>query len=264
MKLFFRRMGQGNPVVILHGLFGLSDNWVTFGRQMAKDFDVIIPDLRNHGQSPHSDQFNYPVLVDDLHTLISNEGLSGIHLIGHSLGGKIAMLFALKYPEMVNKLVIVDITLRRYPPNMEHKALLNAMLSVDLSVAHSRSDIDRQLISNVPSLRLRQFLLKNIYWKDKETLGWRLNLNVLATTLPSVLEAVSSDTVFMKPVLLVRGEKSTYVSDEDITAFKKIFPRTLVKTLENASHWVHADVPGEFYSFVYEFLRYKSIPVDLD
>jgi pimeloyl-ACP methyl ester carboxylesterase len=254
MKLFFRRMGQGNPVVILHGLLGLSDNWVTFGRQLALDFEVFIPDLRNHGQSPHDPVFDFSVLVEDLHELIKDQGLKKVNLIGHSLGGKTAMLFALEYPDLLDKLVVVDIALRKYSPNLEHQMLIDAMMEVDFSSARSRSDVDRQLEQNVHSLKLRQFLLKNIYWKDKETLGWRVNLPILKESLPRMLEGIGPDKKFLNPVLLVRGGLSDYVTDADLPAMVKQFPRTSVKTLANASHWVHADAPGAFYSLVREFL----------
>ena len=254
MKLFFRHMGQGTPVVILHGLLGLSDNWVTFGRQMALDFEVFIPDLRNHGQSPHDHVFNFNVLVEDLNELIADQGLKKVNLIGHSLGGKTAMLFALRSPDFLDKLVVVDIALRKYSMNLEHQMLIDAMLKVDFSSARSRSDVDRQLERNVHSLKLRQFLLKNIYWKDKETLSWRVNLPILKETLPLILERILPGRQFLKPVLLVRGGLSDYVTDADLPEMLKQFPLTSVKTIANASHWVHADTPGEFYSLVHRFL----------
>ena len=259
MKLFFRQIGQGKPVIILHGLLGLSDNWVTFGRQLASDFEVFIPDLRNHGQSPHDPVFNFHVLVEDLRKLIKDLGLKKVNLIGHSLGGKTAMLFALKYPDLLDKLVIVDIAPRKYPPNPEHRMLIDAMLKVDLSSAHSRSDVDKQLEPNVHSLRLRQFVLKNIYWKNKNSLGWRLDLNVLNESMPSIMEEISSTKQFLNPVLLVRGGLSDYVKDHDLYEMVKLFPETLVKTLVNASHWVHVDAPEEFYTLVHEFLLYGSV-----
>ena len=205
MKLFFRRMGQGNPVVILHGFLGLSDNWVTFGRQLSGDFEVFIPDLRNHGQSPQDPHMDYPVLVEDLHEMIQELDLKKVSLIGHSLGGKVAMGFALLYPDLVEKLVIVDIATKRYLPNMEHMMLLNAMNKVDFTLVLTRSDVDKQLQQNLHSLKLRQFLLKNVFWKDKETLDWRLNLPALNNFLPFILENVPTDKVFPKPVLLIRG-----------------------------------------------------------
>jgi pimeloyl-ACP methyl ester carboxylesterase len=255
MKLFTRRMGQGNPVVILHGLLGLSDNWVSFGRQLALDFEVFIPDLRNHGQSPHDHVFNLTVLVDDLHELIRELGLKRVNLIGHSLGGKTAMLFALKYPDLLNKLVVVDIALRPYSRYLEQQMLIEAMMRVDFSSARSRSDVDRQLEPYVHSLRLRQFLLKNIYWIDKETLGWRVNLPVLKETLPGMMEGIISGKKFLNPVLLVRGGLSDYVTDDDVREMEIQFPLTTVKTIAHASHWVHADAPGEFYRLLHDFFR---------
>jgi len=164
------------------------------------------------------------------------------------------MLFALEYPELVSKLVVVDIALREYSSNLEHRMLINAMLKVDFSMAHSRSDVEKQLQTKVSSLKLRQFLLKNIYWKDKDTLDWRLNLHAINDSLPLSPEEMASDKIFPKPVLLVRGGLSNYVLDTDVIEMKRQFPRTSVITLGNASHWVHADVPGEFYDQVHEFL----------
>ena len=254
MKLFFRHMGQGNPVIILHGLLGLSDNWVSFGRQLARDFEVFIPDLRNHGQSPHDPVFNYPVLAEDIVELINDLKLEKVKMIGHSLGGKIAMLLALEHPALLDKLVVVDIAPRKYPANLEHQMLIDAMLKVDFSSARSRSDIDRQLEPVVHSLKLRQFLLKNIYWKDKNTLGCRANLPVLKNSLPYILEEIKSDKQFLNPVLLVKGGLSNYIVDADLSEMIRLFPGTTLETIANASHWVHADAPEEFYSIVNEFL----------
>lgn len=254
MKLFFRRMGQGNPVVILHGLLGLSDNWVSFGRQLALDFEVFIPDSRNHGQSPPDPVFNFPVLVEDLVELINDLELKKVNMIGHSLGGKVAMLFALENPILLNKLVVVDIAPRKYPPNLEHQMLIDAMLKVDFSSAHSRSDIEKQLEPNIRSLKLRQFLLKNIYWKEKETMAWRVNLPILKESLSSVQEEIITNKKCLNPVLMVRGGLSNYVTDADISEMIRLFPNTTVRTIANASHWVHADAPGEFYTLVHEFL----------
>ena len=247
-------MGKGNPVIILHGLLGLSDNWVTFGRQLASDFEVFIPDLRNHGQSPHDPVFNLKAIVSDLFELMADKGLKKVNLIGHSLGGRAAMCFAFDYPDLLDKMVIVDIALRSYYPNQEHQMLITAMMAVDFSSARSRSDVDKQLEQTVHSLKLRQFLLKNIYWKDKKTLAWRLNLPVLNGSMPRMLDGIDPDKKFLKPVLLVRGGLSGYVTDADLPDLLKQFPRISVQTLASASHWVHADAPGEFYNLVSEFL----------
>ena len=254
MKLFFRQFGAGQPVVILHGLFGLSDNWVTFGRSLAEDYAVFIPDLRNHGQSPHSRIFDFPSLVDDIYELQEQLSLPAITLVGHSLGGKTAMFYAMQNPERVNKLVVVDISLRRSPPNRQHQVLLDAMLAVDFTTAASRSDVERQLAGRVSDPKLRQFLLKNVYWRDRHTLDWRLNLAAINDNLLSVFEGVTVPGAYNGPVLFIRGGKSDYILDSDIPLLKAKFPGAEVVTLEGASHWVHADAPGEFEALVRGFL----------
>ena len=256
MKLFCRQYGAGRPVIILHGLFGLSDNWVTFGRQLSDHYRVLIPDLRNHGQSPHSSVFDFPSLEDDITEMVEEYGLTDIYLLGHSLGGKTAMFFTLHNPGLVSKLVVVDISLRKSPPNRQHQQLLNAMMDVDFSMAASRSDVDRQLQSEVSSMKLRQFLLKNVYWRDRDHLDWRLNLKTINDNLLSVFEGVDVAGIYNGPALFIRGGFSDYVLDSDIPELKMKFPGAVVKTIANASHWVHADAPGEFFEMVTEFLDF--------
>lgn len=254
MQLFFRHFGTGQPVVILHGLYGISDNWVTFGRSLADHYSVFLPDLRNHGQSPHSNIFDFPSLSTDILELCESQNLHDIYLIGHSLGGKTAMLIALQNPELVNKLVVVDISLRKSPPDRHHQKLLNAMLSVDFSTAQARSDVERQLEKTISDKALRQFLLKSVYWRDRTTLDWRLNLKSINENLLSIFEGISFPGVFNKPAMFIRGGLSDYILDDDIPGIKEKFPGAEVKTIANASHWVHADAPGEFYSLVRNFL----------
>ena len=254
MKLFCRRFGMGKPVVILHGLFGLSDNWVTFGRLLSKHYAVYIPDLRNHGQSAHSAVFDFPSLVNDLAEILEEYELDNIFLIGHSLGGKIAMYFSLYHPELVKKMVVVDISLRKSPPDLEHQQLLNAMMAVNFNVAKSRTDVDNQLKEQVKSLKLRQFLLKNVYWRDRYSMDWRLNLKAINENLLSIFEGINDSGVFRGPVLFIRGGLSDYILDSDLPDLKIKFPGAEVKTIANASHWVHADAPGEFFEVVKNFL----------
>ena len=255
MKLFFRTYGQGPPIIILHGLFGLSDNWVTIGKKLASNYTVYIPDLRNHGQSPHSPVFDFPSLEDDLLEFIETHELEKPVIIGHSLGGKTAMFFALHMPDHVGKLVVVDISLRKYPHNVEHQTLIDAMLHVDMDAATSRSDVEKQLIPLVSSPKLRQFLMKSVYWRETNRLGWRLNVKAINESLHAIFEGVDISGTFPGPALFVRGGLSTYVSDDDIELIKKKFPAAVVRTIPMASHWVHADAPGEFYDILSEFLQ---------
>ena len=254
MKLFYRHFGNGKPVVILHGLFGLSDNWVTFGRRLGEQYSVYIPDLRNHGRSPHSPLFDFPALENDLLEMVDEWGLEEIYLVGHSLGGKIAISFSLHHPEIVKKLVVVDISLRKSTSGRHHQELLNAMISVDFSSVHSRSGVDDQLALKVPGTKLRQFLLKNVYWRDHQTLDWRLNLRAINEHLPAIFEGVSDTGFFDGPVMFIRGGMSDYILDTDIPEITMKFPGATVATIANASHWVHADAPGEFFTLVYDFL----------
>jgi len=254
MKLFFRHFGTGQPVIILHGLFGLSDNWVTFGRQLGEHYSVYIPDLRNHGQSPHSKVFDFPSLENDLNEFAEENGLEKILLIGHSLGGKTAMFFTLRHPELVRKLAVIDISLRKSPPGNDHQALLTAMMGVDFNAAKSRSDVEKQLQVTIKSGKLRQFLLKNVYWRDRHSLDWRLDLRSINDNLLSVFEGVDLPGIFPGPTLFIRGGRSDYIRDSDLDELKAKFPAAEVKTIANASHWVHADAPGEFYGLVKNFL----------
>jgi esterase len=254
MKLFCRQFGKGDPVMILHGLFGLSDNWVTFGRQLGEHYTVYIPDLRNHGQSPHSRVFDFPSLENDLAEMLDEIGVDQISLVGHSLGGKISMYYALHHPDLVKKLVVVDISLRKSPPDPEHQMLLNAMLAVDFCMARSRTDVDAQLKQQVQSSRLRQFLLKNVYWRDRDHMDWRPDLEAINENLLSIYEGVNDAGIYKGPALFIRGGLSEYIRDSDIAALEMKFPGAEVHTIANASHWVHADAPGEFFSVVKKFL----------
>lgn len=254
MKLFYRHSGSGSPVVILHGLFGLSDNWVTFARRLSESHSVYLPDLRNHGQSPHSNIFNFASLEEDVLEFVEELSLNDMVLMGHSLGGKTAMFFALHHPQLLKKLVVVDISLRRSPPSPEHQELINAMLAVDFSSAVSRSDVERQLKPHVKSEKLRQFLLKNVYWRDRNKLDWRLNLTAINENLPGIFGGETDTGEYSGPALFVRGALSPYIRDEDIPEIEKKFPGAEVKTIAGAGHWVHADAPGEFYAIVKEFL----------
>ena len=254
MKLFFRRFGQGKPLVILHGLFGLSDNWATIGKRLAKDFEVYIPDLRNHGQSPHSKVFDFPALVQDLIEFTEENNLKDIILIGHSLGGIMAMQFALQNPFFVKKIIVVDIGIRKYQKYEEHQQLINAMLSVDFSIARTRSDVEQQLVGVIKSQRLRLFLLKNVYWRNKNRLDWRLNLDGINENLPLAYERIADDLQFQGPALFIRGGLSDYILDEDFKEICKKFPRAELSTVPNATHWVHADAPEEFLEIVLQFI----------
>jgi len=192
VKLFYRTYGEGQPVIILHGIFGISDNWVTIGRRLAEKFEVFILDQRNHGQSPHSDTFNYFSMVEDLYEFIEDHQLTNPILIGHSMGGKVAMNFALEHPHRVDKLIVVDMSVRHYPPRQQHMDVLNAMMSIDFDEIASRDEIEKIITGIVKSPKISQFVLKNMYRIGKTRLAWRLNVDSIYNNLENVFEGVDS------------------------------------------------------------------------
>lgn len=256
MQLFYRQFGEGRPLIILHGIFGVSDNWVTIGKRIAESFSVYIPDQRNHGRSPHSDFFTYPALVEDLREFITEHELENPILIGHSMGGKVAMNYALEYPEETGKLVVVDISVRKYPGRQAHQKLLDAMLSIDFDKVNSRAEVDRQLEECIDSFRVRQFILKNLQRVNRDRLGWRMNVEALSANLYNVFEGVEGmGRTYEGEVMFVRGGASEYIPLEDDSPIRSLFPKASIRTIGGATHWVHADAPDELCALFSEFLQ---------
>lgn len=255
MKLFYRQYGEGQPLIILHGLFGISDNWVTIGRRLAEKFEVYIIDQRNHGQSPHSDTFNYYSLVDDLYEFIEDHQLINPVLTGHSMGGKVAMNFALEHPHRVDRLIVVDIGVKAYPARQQHMDILNAMLSVDFDSVSSRDEVEKIITSSVKSPRISQFVLKNLYRIGNTRLAWRLNVEAIYNNIENIFEAIDSPYTFDKPALFVRGGASDYIQPEDYDSIKKIFTKAQFQVIDKASHWVHAEKPDELCAVFSKFLE---------
>jgi len=254
MKLFYRKFGQGQPLIILHGLFGQSDNWNTLAKKFAEQgFEVYIVDLRNHGLSPHSGVWNYQVMSEDILELINDNHLQQVILLGHSMGGKVAMQFAIKHPELLSKLIVVDIAPKYYPQH--HTEVLDALNAVDFKVVKSRKDVETILSSFISDYGTKQFLLKNIYWKENSDLDWRFNLKVITEQIENVGELTPSNTVCYTPVLFIRGEASTYILDKDLDLIRDIFPNNVLETILGAGHWVHAEKPKEFYECVMKYLK---------
>jgi esterase len=254
MKLAYRHFGEGNPVIILHGLFGQSDNWVSIARRIADRFSVFIPDQRNHGQSPHAAVHTYPALSEDLYEFMAQLGIDRTILMGHSMGGKAAMTFALEYPEMVEKLIIVDIGPGKYPERANHTEVITQMLSIDLNTFSSRIQIEKILKEKVPDPRIQMLILKNLYYKQPGKLGWKLNLEAINHNMDHLFDGIRIDAQYSGPTLFIRGGESDYLSDEDSGLIKGLFPMATIETISGASHWVHADAPEEFYNSVSRFL----------
>ena len=229
---------------------------MTFGKKIAESgFEVYILDQRNHGQSPHHYAFNYYALTEDLVEFCEQQGIESPIVLGHSMGGKVAMRYTLENPHDVSALIVVDTSMRTYVSHTYHRTLIDAMKSVDFSTVKSRAEVEDQLSGLIDSPRIRQFLLKNLFWKEKDLLAWRINLDVIDLNLDSMYDGVFYSTIFNKPALFVRGGKSDYIIEEDIPDIKKNFPNMDLATIDDGTHWVHADAPEDFYNHVSEFLK---------
>jgi esterase len=255
MKLFYRKSGNGRPLIILHGLFGISDNWAALARQWAERFTVYAVDLRNHGQSPHSDEWNYNVMADDIIELLGDERLHDVILLGHSMGGKTAMRLALDFPQAISKLIVSDIAPRQTPEN--NRYVVDALLKVHPEKCTSRKEAEEILRKENLDNGTIQFLLKNLFWKEYEDgtkhLDWRFNLPVISKNLTIVSEATNSPAPCNLETLFVRGSRSNYINAEDEKEIAAVFPHSKIVTIEDAGHWVHADKPKEMFEVVMDF-----------
>lgn len=252
IQLNFRKSGEGPPLVILHGVFGSGENWLTVSKQFMPHFEVYLVDQRNHGRSPHSPDFSYDVLVQDVYDFAQQHNLSKFILIGHSMGGKVAMKFASKFPEMLEKLVVVDIAPRYYKPH--HQEVMAAFRSVQLEEMKTRNEADAAMASHLPDVDTRQFLLKNLYRTEDGNFAWRINLSVLENAVDNIGEPLDEQIRIAVPTLFIRGEKSKYISDKDIPQIGTQFTNSRVVTIPNAGHWVQAEQPDAFAHAVLQFL----------
>lgn len=253
MVLHSQILGSGKPFVILHGFLGMGDNWKTLGTRWADDgYEVHLLDQRNHGRSFHSDEFSYKTMAEDLKKYCDEHDLKEIILLGHSMGGKVAMQFAVTYPEKVSKLVVADIAPKAYPPH--HQDILKALSALDFSTIKSRGEAEDILSEYIKEQGTRLFLLKNLYRKTKKELALRINLPVLSEKIEEVGVALPENTVFEGDTLFLGGEKSGYIEPMDELLIKKHFPKAEIGTISNAGHWLHAENPDEFYDNVMNFL----------
>lgn len=255
MKLAFREFGQGQPLIILHGLFGQSDNWNTLAKGFSeKGFHVFTIDQRNHGLSPHSDIWNYDVMADDLKEFIDDHKLDNPILLGHSMGGKTVMFFEMKYTGVASKIIIADISPRYYEPH--HSDVLEALNAVNFNVIKTRKEAEAILNNYLNDFGTKQFLLKNIYWRDTENnlMDWRFNLKVITNNCNNVCVKVPEGRSNAQ-TLVIRGEKSNYVTESDLKDFTNYFPNYKLETILDSGHWMHAEKPKEFFEQVLRFIN---------
>ena len=254
MKILYSKIvGKGAPLLILHGFLGMGDNWKTLGNRFAEQYEVHLIDQRNHGRSFHADEFNYEVLADDLLNYMNHHKLDKVNLLGHSMGGKTAMLFAVNHPEKVNKLLVADIGPKYY--SAHHEDILNGLKAIDFSKMTSRKEIEEVLSNFIPEFGIRQFLLKNVYRETKEQLAFRFNLQSLTDNYDEVGVSLPPLTQFDGETLFLRGENSGYITESDKDLITTHFAKSEVVTVKNAGHWLHAENPDDFYDYVVSFLE---------
>lgn len=252
MQLHFKEYGRGRPVILLHGLFGASDNWHPVATRLAERFHVFAPDQRNHGQSPHSAEMNFSLMAGDVDEFMAARGLPAARVVGHSMGGKTAMQLALEFPARVEKLVVADMAPRQYAPS--HDKIFAALLALDLAVYESRTPMEAALADPIPNLVLRRFLLKNLGRDAAGRFFWKINLPGLANNYPNLCEPVFAPRPFTKPALFIRGGKSDYLQARDEPRIRELFPQSQIQTIAGAGHWVHADATDEFVRRLLDFL----------
>lgn len=242
MKLHYKSFGSGSPIIILHGIFGMGDNWTSIAKKLADDNLVILPDMRNHGRSEHSSTFNLEVTAEDLKELMIELSLEKAVIVGHSMGGKIAMTFALKYPEQCSELIIIDIAPRQYTRG--HDTIFAALRNTDIQLTNDRSEIEHALLKLIPEISTVQFLMKSL---ARNAAGngfyWRFNLQSLYENYDNIIMPINTNKVYSGPVLFIRGADSNYISEADKETILNLFPTAKMITVKNAGHWVHADQP---------------------
>jgi len=253
MLLHSNILGEGKPFVILHGFLGMGDNWKSLGKRfLEQGYQVHLVDQRNHGRSFHSESFNYNFLAEDLKKYCDFHKLEDLILLGHSMGGKTAMNYAVNYPDNLSKLIIADIGPKQYP--LHHQDILKALSALDFSIVKTRKIANEVISEYIKNDGVRQFLAKNLYWKHPDELALRINLPVLIENIEEVGKALSENSIYHKDTLFLRGANSNYIENVDEFLIKKQFPNSEIQTIKNAGHWLHAENPKDFYNKVMNFI----------
>ena len=253
MKLFYMKYGAGPPLIILHGLYGSSDNWVTIAKNISNHCTVYLPDQRNHGNSPHDDRHDYESLSDDIFELVTDLGLKKFSLAGHSMGGKAAMMFASRWPEMLDSMMIADVSpftddSRRVEARDENLTILMAILGADLLKASSRNEVEEDLEQYIQSGKVRELIMKNLHRNESNNFEWKLNARALLNNLDKIVDGVPFQRIDNQqitgfPVIFLKGENSDYIKSGELTEITRIFTAAELKTIKNAGHWLQADNP---------------------
>ncbi|MFA6400704.1 MAG: alpha/beta fold hydrolase [Salinivirgaceae bacterium] len=263
-KLNYKHFGEGSPLIILHGLYGSSDNWVSIARELMSNFSVYLVDLRNHGASPHLPEHNYQVMVDDLLEFMNDKQLYSAIIMGHSMGGKVAMWFTSLFPERVKKLIVVDISPRSYSLSSgdaqveQHQKILKGLLSIPLHTIENRKEVEELIKDSIDSERVGKFLIKNLHRNHDKSFQWKINVDVLYQNLPAVLIGLEGEehnlAQFRGTVLFIKGGESHYIQPADEDLIRRCFQNVKIVTIPGASHWVHADAPETFLRELFRFI----------
>jgi pimeloyl-ACP methyl ester carboxylesterase len=254
VKLYYKSYGTGPPIIFLHGLFGMGDNMRTAARLMEDQYQCILVDLRNHGRSPHDQEMNFDVMAGDIQELMDDLQLESAILLGHSLGGKVAMQYAIHHQGKVKKLIVVDIAPKSHPPN--HDDVIGAIESIRPEQLESRADAEESFVLKLGNDQSTiQFLMKNLSRVPAGGFEWKANMPVIIASYAHLMADIDAGETFLKPALFVRGENSDYITDEDMTLIKELFVNSYLTTIPNAGHWVHADQPVHFTQQILEFLN---------
>jgi len=251
MKLHFRSLGEGEPLYILHGLFGSSDNWQTLAKGYAEHFEVFLIDQRNHGHSPHSDEFDYPAMAEDLLEFVFDQQHLAVNILGHSMGAKAAMFFAKQRPELINKMIAADMGTHAY--DVHHQQIISGLQAVDFSIHNSRKAVESQLQNFIPEAGMRSFLMKGLYWREKGVLDWRMNVAAISRNIKKIVDGVPEGAVDVNAFFL-SGGKSNYLTSNQYNDVLEHFENATFDSIKGAGHWLHADKPKLFFQKSLDFL----------
>jgi len=253
LNLNYRRWGTGPPLIILHGIFGSTINWERIGEFLSREWTVFVLDLRNHGDSPHSPDFSFDALVEDVRWFMERHGIAKANILGHSLGGKTAMAFTDRFPELAETLIVVDIAPKPYPSGHGH--MLKELINFDLNPIGSLKEAVERLAPVIPSMAIRLFLLKNLVRGKDGRYHWKINLPAISRHYAELSKGPRLNNVFLKSTLFIRGNASEFIIDEDVGIIERFFPKFQMVTIDNAGHWLHVDQPEKTSEVIIDFLK---------
>lgn len=252
VPLFHKIYGEGEPLIVLHGLFGMSDNWATFAKKMAQHRMVILVDIRDHGRSPHTNEFNYELVAEDIAGLMEDNWVHHADIIGHSMGGKAAIQLTHMHPDLVRRLAVIDIGPGKNPDR--HDSIFNALASIEINTVVSRKEVEATLSSYIQDIAVLRFIMKNLAREKKGGFRWKMNFPLLKDRFEDILAPVIIEKI-VTPTIFVKGEYSDYLDEYQLKIIKEHFENYSFQEIQGAGHWVHADKPDDFFQTIFDFLN---------